>query len=562
MNISDLPVPISRSDIYKYAIITEQINNLPAPVSREDYYLKALIDGSIEDISYPVSRGDKYKYNTIMGSMDSLEEPISRSDFYWYAICSGYINNLPQPVSRGDFFDYYLATHSAFREWLEVSGFDIFVGNSRAGMCKDVRIKGRTFQNLFTPLGRIMNANTYAYQQITNLEMYKINSTYTLIALNYGNAVTISLGTSGANNPYFNKVDISKPVKFIYDKINNPMYVFLYPNTNGQLIDIDNARFMILEGDYTNNPNLPDYINGIESVGEKEGTVVIESKGKNLFDGDKIKAFYSQEGVLNYQTNIDTWCFICKVCKNKTYTISKKGGNRFNIACTVEYPKIGDRLFVVHTQDIDDATKTVDVANYNYLVVYVTNNGNADSILMQIENGTQQTPYQPYQSDTETILLSEPLRSLPNGVCDEIVDGRVIRRVGKVVFDGSEKDWACEDNPGYLRWIKPLYNSKKESTRRPITSDKFTTEYTQSLQLKGIGFTFGERIYLYPNSSITVLSEWLNWLKINPTTVYYELETPTTEQLPLIYLKSYTGGTYISTTNNIKGEVTATVPVK
>ena len=38
------------------------------------------------------------------------------------------------------------------------------------------------------------------------------------------------------------------------------------------------------------------------------------------------------------------------------------------------------------------------------------------------------------------ILLDEPLRSLPNGVCDEIVDNQLIRRVGKVVLNGSE-DW-------------------------------------------------------------------------------------------------------------------------
>lgn len=44
--------------------------------------------------------------------------------------------------------------------------------------------------------------------------------------------------------------------------------------------------------------------------------------------------------------------------------------------------------------------------------------------------------------DKTQILLDEPLMKLPNGVHDEITrDGKLIRRVGKVVLDGSEAGW-------------------------------------------------------------------------------------------------------------------------
>lgn len=37
-----------------------------------------------------------------------------------------------------------------------------------------------------------------------------------------------------------------------------------------------------------------------------------------------------------------------------------------------------------------------------------------------------------------TYKLNEPLRSLPNEVCDTIEGNKLVQRVGKVVIDGSE----------------------------------------------------------------------------------------------------------------------------
>ena len=58
---------------------------------------------------------------------------------------------------------------------------------------------------------------------------------------------------------------------------------------------------------------------------------------------------------------------------------------------------------------------------------------------IQLEINNVATEYAPYVEDKTQILIDEPLMRLPNGVCDEITrDGKLIRRVGKIVFTGIE----------------------------------------------------------------------------------------------------------------------------
>ena len=60
------------------------------------------------------------------------------------------------------------------------------------------------------------------------------------------------------------------------------------------------------------------------------------------------------------------------------------------------------------------------------------------------EESPTATSYEPYKSNITKIPLLSPLRSLPNGVKDEVILDRenhktkIIQRVGKVVLNGSE----------------------------------------------------------------------------------------------------------------------------
>ncbi|MGL5152136.1 MAG: hypothetical protein ACRC7N_16395, partial [Clostridium sp.] len=191
----------------------------------------------------------------------------------------------------------------------------------------------------------------------------------------------------------------------------------------------------------------------------------------------------------------------------------------------------------------------------------------------------QQTPYQPYQSDTETILLSEPLRSLPNGKCDELINNKITRIVGKAIYDNTKEETvlpyaAQPKDTNFMLFIsKYASDANKDPRTGKVYCDRFAEVgyYAAVNAIPGYEGVYSEytgptacMYFFISKSKLSTpdINGFKAWLKANPTTVYYELETPTIEQLQPIDLKSYNGGTYISTTNNIKGEVTATVPVK
>lgn len=109
MDLSGLPMPINRQDMYKDILLRGNISNAPSPVTRIDYYLKALIDGNKDNIPTPVSREDMYLAALISGVTDNIPTPVTRTDMYMYAIITGNIIDLPSPNNTTDYFNYNLA---------------------------------------------------------------------------------------------------------------------------------------------------------------------------------------------------------------------------------------------------------------------------------------------------------------------------------------------------------------------------------------------------------------------------------------------------------------------
>lgn len=149
--------------------------------------------------------------------------------------------------------------------------------------------------------------------------------------------------------------------------------------------------------------------------------------------------------------------------------------------------------------------------------------------------------YKEYKSQ---ILLDEPLMRLPNGVCDEITrDGKLIRRVGRTILDGS-RNWITSDSGGeYLKGCLTLpielgseytlcdnlisenkkqaigYNPNRESVWVWNTSNGVNYMYISIKKSK-----------LISNDNVGIK----NYLIQNPTTVYYQLATPIiTDVIPL-----------------------------
>lgn len=189
-----------------------------------------------------------------------------------------------------------------------------------------------------------------------------------------------------------------------------------------------------------------------------------------------------------------------------------------------------------------------------------------NTIMLCLGEVTEFPHYEVYKEDKKQILLSEPLRSLPNGVKDsiELIDGKwkLVRRCGEVVFDANTplSGYASNETKEHI------YASVKDCKKghgNILVCDKFAcvgkswesgsvnTVTTSNFNSGQIGFTFDIGKY----GSVSALNEWLSQ---NPTKVIYELETPTVEDVDFATLQCWKNGT-ISINEVLPVESTHTV---
>lgn len=162
---------------------------------------------------------------------------------------------------------------------------------------------------------------------------------------------------------------------------------------------------------------------------------------------------------------------------------------------------------------------------------------NNAELKIQLEINNVATEFEPYIEDKTQILLDEPLMRLPKGVCDEITrDGKLIRRVGKVVFDGTE-NWTrfethFEDFDEF---------SGNTGNHTILQSNSIVNNFPQTNNRRVV--TAGNTTYIrLPKGIVNSLNECKQWLSQNPTTVYYELSTPVITELPAPYLRIFKDG--------------------
>lgn len=147
------------------------------------------------------------------------------------------------------------------------------------------------------------------------------------------------------------------------------------------------------------------------------------------------------------------------------------------------------------------------------------------------------TQFEQYQEDKIQILLDEPLMRLPNGVCDEITrDGKLIRRVGKIVFDGTE-NWT-----GFKTHFEDFDEfSGNVGNHTILQSNSIVNNFPQTNNHRVV--TAGNTTYIrLPKGRVNSLNECKQLLSENPTIVYYELSTPIITELPAPYLRIFKDG--------------------
>lgn len=204
----------------------------------------------------------------------------------------------------------------------------------------------------------------------------------------------------------------------------------------------------------------------------------------------------------------------------------------------------------------------------------------------KIQKGTEVTPYSPYNYGTFTIdfegqtenynytFITEPLRSLPNGVRDSLEADGIHRRVGRVVLDGTEtwniaSDYGFNTNyteaSGYIAFITNLLHSLSLNT---TTTTNCLSDYNPAMpwtSLQGKAQT-GLTIIRYasptnitklwfaiPRSIATTVNELKTWLSTHNVKIYDELTEeiiePYTEEQQEQYNKIKELYTFDGTTN-------------
>ena len=309
-------------------------------------------------------------------------------------------------------------------------------------------------------------------------------------------------------------------------------------------------NFLLLEGDYTQTSieELPKYFEGIKNSFE-DGIVDIKVTGKNLFDG-QLRTFNTNDTYIDNIGQHHNGDNNIPIKPNTSYTMTFEtisGDSHIYIwngnEKVLTIPGSKDTVSFRTPLECNSLSFYRNVADYTK---------DRLKYKIQLEENSKSTPYEPYYKKKISFNIREPLRSLPNGVCDEIRNNNgqweLVRRVHKVVLDGSEI-WTR-----YERWdtTNTIQFYLNYSTGLPNTLLEYSAGYCDRFAYKSYsefnnkqdreGFiiyggykndtnilkTFSPQISISKSKLSTLdVNGFKQWLSQNPTTFYYQLETPT-----------------------------------
>ena len=152
---------------------------------------------------------------------------------------------------------------------------------------------------------------------------------------------------------------------------------------------------------------------------------------------------------------------------------------------------------------------------------------------IMVSYGAKFVDYEPFTGfETTTVELNQPLRELPNGVKDTIENGVITRRVGCVDLG----DFDYTDYSNYNGYYTTVGNLKSDNYGEAIcTHFKVIKSHGEMGIRIGAG---NSNIYIEQVSSVyPTASEFKS--AMSGVKLFYELATPTTEQITLLTLPSW-----------------------
>ena len=472
---------------------------------------------------------------------------------------------------------------------------------TKNGVIDDLKIEGKTLVNIHpksTPsfavsdsentgynivkregyikvTGSDLGTTTYRYVNMgqIKLDMFKPNTTYTLVFTKLKGASYATLQDGNSQNPINNSITIQDNVlaytfrtKETYVKSSQILY--LWVDSNLTTIDIEVEDPMIFEGDLSANPP-SGYIEGLKSVGEDVDKIEVLSCNENLFStiNNPVKmggsdsasvitnllksdtgfsatsskehygieyAFISKtEGYIYVKTegNINSYISIWNSSKGTSQPCTTISTNYVKFPCkNGELFQIGIRCTATGVFSV----KNISV-KYSEVNDYVPSISDKKQILFYNENGELEPIQELHEWDS----------------IEKHSDNKWYyhKRSGKVVLNGSE-NWNINNNStNHMRFS---LNVDCKVGILDVISDKFS--YVGDSTTKETIFTYrtngqnhGVLVICIDKSKLSTqdVEGFKQWLQANNVTVVYQLAEEEVCELAPLHLDSYANETLI-----------------
>lgn len=336
----------------------------------------------------------------------------------------------------------------------------------------------------------------------------------------------------------------------------------------------------------------PDYPSEIESVGtyfsfdEETGKYGIEVKntGKNLLENRGVS---NTSNGITFTVNDDKTILVNgnnDGTANSSFIInnySLKAGTYILNGCPSGGSSTTYRLAIQKTSgwsilglDTGSGSKqfTIDEATNVQVAIFIQKGQTISNLLfkpmIRLSSIIDDT-YEPYKSVSSLFVLDQPLRSLPNGVKDELVieNGRakIIKRIGKVVLNGSEDTWRIATINGINNFI---INNKINDINYKSNVINYISNYFKGIKnadryKEGTFFTNSNKSLIFSNTNCNSIDEFKTWLSTHNTQVDYELAEPYTEEVGEVdTLSTFKGVNNVSLVANMQTNMTITYPTE
>lgn len=460
---------------------------------------------------------------------------------------------------------------------IEGEGNSLKLEGSKEGLVEVNKVVGNTLVNIMPDanwgyLATGEHGGNCAYIVELSTLPFKPNTVYTTILLNaegvihshWMHLLSTSSVVDGTIGTFTTISDISTATSYLHIYFSNGV-------TQEQ---INKIKVIVLEGDYTNKPIPSEYFEGMQSsfeeckvtqemvdsgeeLAENLGKYKCEVKvrGKNLFDmNGNIDEYvetnqnsdkYPNE-IIGGKLKVTRWSSM-HYCRGQWVRVKPNTNYIFSYAFEKINNNLGIRL------DIYNKNSAIIISKFD-ISQFTFNTGNTDKILItflrsgsgtpdgytlfsniQLEEGTQATPYEPYFERTQTVYLNSPLLK-----GDEIVmkDGELCHyhKCEYGIVDGSDDEkWTQGngDSVGIYKYvICPNYADFMSKANGSI-SDTLINNYGLTMinpysnPNSGMMFVLGSslRVRLAPNKD-TLLEDFLTIVRNNPIIIVYTLAEP------------------------------------